>query len=296
VFALADYAYENLKNNSHKSQCCVISGESGAGKTENAKHFLKHLIYLCVGNTRLELQILQVNPLLEAFGNAVTSMNDNSSRFGKYIELSFFNNKVVGGQISEYLLEKSRVVFQNKDEQNFHIFYYLIAGLEDSQSGKYFLVNKLTKRPTKFNYLKDHQLKDKQNMREKYDDLVNAMNYVAFMESEQTDLFSALIGILHIGNLSFYSNDDGYARFVDTQESKLTLNAIQRLMGINTSSLISAMTISVPTIAGGRDEFVRFHTLEAALDARDALSKHIYMKVESLINNSFSVNNYQFVF
>ena len=69
------------------------SGESGAGKTESTKHFIQHLIYLCLGNTRLELQILQVNPLLEAFGNATTLMNDNSSRFGKYIELSFLNNK-----------------------------------------------------------------------------------------------------------------------------------------------------------------------------------------------------------
>lgn len=118
VYALADFAYEALKNNAYKSQCCVIryvtlkttilrenntkiirliicfnSGESGAGKTESTKHFIQHLIYLCLGNTRLELQILQVNPLLEAFGNATTLMNDNSSRFGKYIELSFLNNK-----------------------------------------------------------------------------------------------------------------------------------------------------------------------------------------------------------
>ena len=93
VYALADFAYDSLKSNSYKSQCCVISGESGAGKTESAKKFMKHLIYLCLGNTRLELQILQVNPILEAFGNAKTLINDNSSRFGKYIELCFLNNK-----------------------------------------------------------------------------------------------------------------------------------------------------------------------------------------------------------
>jgi myosin III len=93
VYALADFAYQSLRNDVYKQQCCVISGESGAGKTESAKHFMQHLIHLCLGNTRLELQILQVNPLLEAFGNATTLMNDNSSRFGKYIELSFLNNK-----------------------------------------------------------------------------------------------------------------------------------------------------------------------------------------------------------
>lgn len=186
VFALADYAYECLKNNVYKSQCCVISGESGSGKTESAKHFIQHLIYLCAGNSRLELQILQVNPLLEAFGNATTLMNDNSSRFGKYIELSFYNNRVVGAEISEYLLEKSRVVFQQKNEQNFHVFYFLIAGLqENNDSKKYFLTNDL-EQSVKFNYL--NQLSQsclKQNfvLKQKYDELTNAMNYVSFMEN-----------------------------------------------------------------------------------------------------------------
>jgi myosin heavy subunit len=219
---MADYAYEALTSSVHKSQCCVISGESGAGKTESAKHFIKHLIYLCLGNTRLELQILQVNPLLEAFGNATTLMNDNSSRFGKYIELSFLNKKVVGAQISEYLLEKSRVVFQNDGEHNFHIFYYLIAGLcgangaYKSKARRYFLVandfdynctskdHDCTRGETansradtnnkyndsdeiRFNYLKHFSLANlsqdyRQQLMEKYDELVNALNYIAFME------------------------------------------------------------------------------------------------------------------
>lgn len=183
MYALADYAYECLKNNVHKSQCCVISGESGSGKTESAKHFIQHLIYLCAGNSRLELQILQVNPLLEAFGNATTLMNDNSSRFGKYIELSFFNNRVVCGEISEYLLEKSRAVFQQKNEQNFHVFYFLIAGL--SESKKYFLTND-SDQGVKFNYLNQisqNSLKHQSGLKQKFDELINAMNYVSFMEN-----------------------------------------------------------------------------------------------------------------
>jgi hypothetical protein len=91
------------------------SGESGAGKTESTKHFIKHLIYLCVGNTRLELQILQVNPLLEAFGNATTLMNDNSSRFGKYIELSFVNSK---GKILSVCV---KFLYKNSYTQNFQL-------------------------------------------------------------------------------------------------------------------------------------------------------------------------------
>ncbi len=212
IYAMADYAYDALKSGVHRSQCCVISGESGAGKTESAKHFIKHLIYLCLGNTRLELQILQVNPLLEAFGNATTLMNDNSSRFGKYIELSFLQNKVVGARISEYLLEKSRVVFQNDGEHNFHIFYYLIAGLcglngadqHKTKARKYFLVaNDFERDPNnssnnvnckyndsdeiRFNYLKHFSLGNlsqdyRQRLMEKFDELVNALNYIAFME------------------------------------------------------------------------------------------------------------------
>ncbi len=152
------------------------------------KHFIQHLIYLCAGNsTQLELQILQVNPLLEAFGNATTLMNDNSSRFGKYIELTFYNNRVVGAEITEYLLEKSRVVFQQKNEQNFHVFYYLLAGLKNNSllKKKYFLTDYLDQN-VQFNYLNSLLIQSSSNdnyLREKYDELVNAMNYVSFTDN-----------------------------------------------------------------------------------------------------------------
>lgn len=118
-------------------------------------------------------------------------------------------------------------------------------------------------------------------MKDKFDELINAMNYIAFMEREQTDLFSALIGILHVGNLKFKANDDGYAMFVETGDSKLAMRAVSRLLGVNSAALISAMTASAPTSAGGREEFVRNFTLDAALDTRDAMAKHIYSKVFS---------------
>ncbi|CAF4865614.1 unnamed protein product, partial [Rotaria socialis] len=125
VYALVDLVYRNVCHGIYKQQCCVISGESGSGKTESTKLFLKQLMYLCGGSSQLEQQILQATPLLESFGNAQTVMNNNSSRFGKYIALKFINGKVVGAQISDYLLEKSRVVIQSPGERNFHIFYYL---------------------------------------------------------------------------------------------------------------------------------------------------------------------------
>lgn len=151
IFAIANSAYQamlGVGGASPNSQCCVISGESGAGKTESAKLLISQLVELSRGTSQLQQQILQVNPLLEAFGNAQTLMNDNSSRFGKYIQLKFQQGMVIGAKISEYLLEKSRVVRQSRGEENFHIFYYLFAGLSADEHSKYGLT-----RPDKYRYV-----------------------------------------------------------------------------------------------------------------------------------------------
>lgn len=112
-------------------QCCVVSGESGSGKTEASNLLVQQLMKLGHAKTRsLEEKILKLNPLMESFGNARTVINNNSSRFGKFLELHFTTDgHVVGAHLSEYLLEKSRVVSQARKEKNFHIFYYLLAGL-----------------------------------------------------------------------------------------------------------------------------------------------------------------------
>ncbi|XP_031560735.1 myosin-IIIb-like [Actinia tenebrosa] len=142
IYAVADAAYQAVLGKGvakPQHQCCVISGESGAGKTESTKFLISQIIELSQGNTQLEQQILQVNSLLEAFGNAQTVMNDNSSRFGKYIQIKFINGSVIGAKISEYLLEKSRVAMQNTGEENFHIFYYMFAGLSQQELQNYHL-------------------------------------------------------------------------------------------------------------------------------------------------------------
>ena len=121
------------------NQSFVISGESGAGKSETTKHLVNHIVELCkAGKQELESRIQQLNPLVEAFGNAKTVMNNNSSRFGKFIEIKFDKTgAVLGAELSEYLLEKARVVFQNDGEQNYHVFYYLFAGLKSWPSFSY---------------------------------------------------------------------------------------------------------------------------------------------------------------
>ncbi|KAF1592705.1 Myosin-IIIb, partial [Eudyptes moseleyi] len=180
------------------------SGESGAGKTESTKLLLQHIMNLCKGNSQLEQQILQVNPLLEAFGNAQTVMNDNSSRFGKYIQLRFQKNTVRGAKLSEYLLEKSRVVQQDTGERNFHIFYYMFAGLSLEEKEMYGLLD-----PSLYRYFKGRPYgrfgtQDvAQRWKHKYQEVCNALDMVGFQEQEQVDMQAILAGVLSLGNVTF---------------------------------------------------------------------------------------------
>ncbi|XP_010185325.1 PREDICTED: unconventional myosin-VIIa-like, partial [Mesitornis unicolor] len=178
-------------------------GESGAGKTESTKLLLQHIMNLCKGNSQLEQQILQVNPLLEAFGNAQTVMNDNSSRFGKYIQLRFQKNTVRGAKLSEYLLEKSRVVQQDTGERNFHIFYYMFAGLSSEQKEMYGLLD-----PSLYRYLGSSwklgaSSLEPQRWKHKYQEVCNALDMVGFQEQEQVDMQAILAGVLSLGNVTF---------------------------------------------------------------------------------------------
>uniref|UniRef100_A0A672Z7M8 Myosin Ic, paralog b n=1 Tax=Sphaeramia orbicularis TaxID=375764 RepID=A0A672Z7M8_9TELE len=134
IYAVADNSYRSMRTE-RKDQCILISGESGAGKTEASKKILQYYAVTCPASEQVQTvkdRLLQSNPVLEAFGNAKTLRNDNSSRFGKYMDIQFdFKGAPVGGHIINYLLEKSRVVHQNHGERNFHIFYQLIEGGEE---------------------------------------------------------------------------------------------------------------------------------------------------------------------
>ncbi|XP_056592476.1 myosin-IIIb [Triplophysa dalaica] len=275
IFAVADRAYQSMLGRlatGPKNQCIVISGESGAGKTESTKLLLRHIMELCKANSQLEQQILQVNPLLEAFGNAQTVMNDNSSRFGKYIQLRFLNSSVKGAKINEYLLEKSRVVHQDDGEQNFHIFYFMLAGISAEDKEMYGLLD-----PRRYRYLNGRfgQEDGVQNWRSKYSDVCNAMDMVGFEEQEKVDMMTILAGILSLGNIAFETTDSDVLRV--TEASRGWLKATAGQFGVQEEDLLKSLTCTTSVTRG--EAIQRLHNQQQAEDARDSIAKVAYGRV-----------------
>ncbi|XP_025077881.1 myosin-IIIb-like [Pomacea canaliculata] len=279
IFAVADAAYQallGLGGRAPSNQCILISGESGAGKTESTKLIIKQLVELCRGNTQLERQILQVNPLLEAFGNAQTVMNDNSSRFGKYIQLRFSNGHLAGAKISEYLLEKSRVVRQANGEENFHIFSYIFAGAQH--------VDEFALRhPSQYRYMSQGAPQFSDNLsvlHERYEDLLCAMDMVGFTDEEQQDMFTVISGVLHLGNITFGVDDTDAAVVIDPNGA---VKIASKLLGVDSEDVTSCLT-SIITVTKG-EYLKRNYSLSQAEDARDAMAKAVYGRLFGWIVN-----------
>ncbi|NXY22775.1 MYO3B protein, partial [Atrichornis clamosus] len=237
------------------------SGESGAGKTESTKLLLQHIMNLCKGNSQLEQQILQVNPLLEAFGNAQTVMNDNSSRFGKYIQLRFQKNMVQSAKLSEYLLEKSRVVQQDAGERNFHIFYYMFAGLSSEEKEMYGLLD-----PSLYRYISGQfgTQEVAQRWKHKYQEVCNALDMVGFQEQEQVDMQAILAGVLSLGNVTFEPEEsNGSAKVSEASQGWLKAAAVDAL-----SQLVCGVPCSRASCC-----------CSLCADARDSIAKAAYGRV-----------------
>eukprot|EP00730_Choanoeca_flexa_P004849 TRINITY_DN11819_c4_g2_i6.p1 TRINITY_DN11819_c4_g2~~TRINITY_DN11819_c4_g2_i6.p1 ORF type:complete len:949 (+),score=327.87 TRINITY_DN11819_c4_g2_i6:88-2934(+) len=271
IFATADAAVSALKGTG-KNQVCVISGESGAGKTESAKLFLQHIIDLSspTEDTQgLATKIIKVNPLLEAFGNAATLMNDNSSRFGKYLDLQFNESfGVRGAFITEYLLEKSRVVSQADGEQNFHIFYYLFAGLDATLQAQYELGNAedhayVNSNDSALAYIKTADCKAM------WQEVFECFDLVGFTAKEKDELFAVLSGILWLGDVEFAGDDK--AGIVSPAS---VLDTACRQLGLSSDAMEGAL-VEQMLITGGETTTKALQCHQAE-DVRDATAKALY--------------------
>jgi len=267
VYAISDNVYRSMRNES-RDQCILISGESGSGKTEASKHILQHLSVCSAGGDdkkqHIKDQLLKSNPILEAFGNAKTHRNDNSSRFGKYMDIQFdFTGAPVGGHILNYLLEKSRVVHQARGERNFHIFYQLLEGASPE------LLNKLNLDQGKEAYNYAQQFRSG-NLKKEFKEINQALSVLNFSPKTIESLFAIVASVLHIGNINFEENEEGLVCVKDPKPVKCAA----KLLKCSAEDLTQSLTHR--TIEAGNDKMLSPLTTEQAYYARDAVAKAIY--------------------
>lgn len=269
LFGLTDNAYRQLKEE-NRDQCILISGESGSGKTEASKKILQYIAAVSKHIPSVEStkdKLLQSNPVLEAFGNAQTNRNDNSSRFGKYMDVEFdFRGSPVGGHILNYLLEKSRVVYQANGERNFHIFYQLLNGLDSALLEKL----NLTRDAGKYNYLNQGDVKtDAVEDGKQFKTVESAMNTIGFSKTEQMEIFHIVGSILHVGNVCF-KQEGSYGRVSSVDVIKTAAH----LLGCSEEKLMKAFTHK--TIEARGDFVTSPLSFDQSVYARDAFSKALY--------------------
>ncbi|KAK8706139.1 hypothetical protein V6N13_049714 [Hibiscus sabdariffa] len=268
VFAVADTAY-NAMMNGGVNQSIVISGESGAGKTETAKFTMQYLAALGGGNGGIESKILETHCILEAFGNAKTSRNDNSSRFGKLTEIHFTESgKISSANIQTFLLEKSRVVEVAAGERSYHIFYQLCAGAPPALRERLNL-----KMANEYNYLirSDNLVINGVDDAQKFHKLVEALDIVQICKEQQEQAFAMLAAVLWLGNISFQLIDDEHHVEALADEA---LTSAAGLMGCAAHELMQAL--STHRTRAAKDNIAKKSTLQQAMDTRDALAKFIY--------------------
>ncbi|XP_046826927.1 unconventional myosin-Ie-like isoform X3 [Vespa crabro] len=276
IYGLADEMYRNMLID-NESQCVIISGESGAGKTVAAKYIMSYIARVSGGGERVQKVkdvILESNPLLEAFGNAKTMRNNNSSRFGKYVEIQFDGGgQPNGGKISNFLLEKSRVTCHNHGERNFHIFYQLATGADSEMKSELGLTDL-----DYYQYLSyggNHKVEGTNDARD-FQETLKALRVMGIQDSEVFDIFKLVAGILHVGNIQFVEKGN-YSQVADKQ----FLDFPAYLFGVSGEQLSHKLTSrEFESKWGSQSESVDVTlNVEQALYARDALAKDVYARL-----------------
>ncbi|GAM82151.1 hypothetical protein ANO11243_001300 [Dothideomycetidae sp. 11243] len=276
VFAIAESSYYNM-NAYKENQCIIISGESGAGKTEAAKRIMQYIANVSGGSDssiqETKEMVLATNPLLESFGNAKTLRNNNSSRFGKYLEIQFNpQGQPVGANINNYLLEKSRVVGQITNERNFHIFYQFTKAASENYRQTFGV-----QQAQSYVYTSKSKCYDVQGIDDHGDfkDTLQAMKVIGMSQAEQDEVFRMLAAILWLGNCTFSEDDQGNSRIQDQS----VVDFVAYLLEVDSKHVNKVLTTRiVETSRGGRRGSVYDVPLNPAqaMSVRDALAKAIY--------------------
>ncbi|XP_050309561.1 unconventional myosin-IXa-like isoform X2 [Anthonomus grandis grandis] len=274
IFAVADCAYRCMLKD-RKNQCIVISGESGSGKTESTNFLLHHLTALSQKGSQgsgVEQTILSAGPVLEAFGNAKTAHNNNSSRFGKFIQVNYKENGMVhGAVVQKYLLEKSRIVCQGRYERNYHVFYYLLEGANEQEKQQLHLMT-----PDKYYYL-NKSCFALENVDESYEfsRLKQSMEMVGFTPEKQRRLFSVLSAVLLLGNVEFQPRKSAYHHDESVGVKNPEVVAlISELLRVKQETLMQALTAKRARASG--ETLVINYRLPEAIASRDAMAKCLY--------------------
>ncbi|XP_078666635.1 unconventional myosin-Va-like isoform X5 [Branchiostoma floridae x Branchiostoma belcheri] len=304
IYAVAEEAFRQMQRD-ERNQSIIVSGESGAGKTVSAKYAMRYFAtvggssddmeasieqrvlasnpimetnwsqFLSVGEytaeTAIERKVLASNPVMEAIGNAKTIRNDNSSRFGKYIQIGFNKNyTIIGANMRTYLLEKSRIVFQAENERTYHIFYQLCAAADLPEFEDFCLSD-----PMNFNYTNqggDPVIKDLDDL-EEFHNTKQAMSLLGFSDKIQQEIFRILAALLHLGNIEVDENfKDSEKCYIDPENPHLY--AVAELLGVDMNQFRKWMCNR--KITAVHQVIEKPLRSSEAMHGRDALAKFLY--------------------
>uniref|UniRef100_A0A3B4CUI6 Myosin IXA n=1 Tax=Pygocentrus nattereri TaxID=42514 RepID=A0A3B4CUI6_PYGNA len=288
IYAVADVAYHTMLQRK-QNQCIVISGESGSGKTQSTNFLIHHLTALSQKGfaSGVEQIILGAGPVLEAFGNAKTAHNNNSSRFGKFIQVNYQESGTVrGAYVEKYLLEKSRLVYQEHNERNYHVFYYLLAGASEEERTafhlrkpeEYHYLSQVRKKPQRLHWENFYESEpdcftvEGEDLKHDFERLQLAMEMVGFLPATRKQIFSLLSAILHLGNIRYkkktYRDDSIDICNLDV------LPIVSELLEVKEEMLFEALTTR-KTVTVGERLIVPYKLAEAGT-VRDSMAKSLY--------------------
>ncbi|KAJ7056630.1 P-loop containing nucleoside triphosphate hydrolase protein [Mycena amicta] len=279
LFAIAEDAFTAMSLDG-KGQTIIVSGESGAGKTESAKLVMRYIAApktpdmnldknsFIEGTSLVEQQIQATNPILEAFGNAKTTRNDNSSRFGKYIQLLFDTNRhIVGARVRTYLLERSRLSYQAQTERNYHIFYQICAGLSEETLDELGLDADYSK----FHYLNQGGISQiDQNDRDKFHAMRDALGVIGIDADRQRSIYQLLAALLHLGNINITQTRSDAA----IEEDDPSMAQAMNFLGVDSVNF-RKWTVK-KQITTRSEKIVTNLTAPQAVQVRDSITRFVY--------------------